>query len=200
MTETASIEARAEKATEPSERELNHLAKCLRDEAADMEDDMTNDSPYDTETIRKMRESAYALEFGAAQSSRLRALEGEIGRIKAEASKDKPRMTTPEVIARIRRNAVAAIECLKSARTERDARRYVQQVIDGIDVAVSLGEFDGDHAISDALTLAQQFHEVYERLAPSFGYETRTETRKFDPESPNGKLMVAVCGEILSAL
>lgn len=45
----------------------------------------------------------------------------------------------------------------------------------------------------DALKLAQKFHEVYERLAPSFGYETRIDTKIFDPGSKNGKLMVAVC-------
>lgn len=44
--------------------------------------------------------------------------------------------------------------------------------------------------------LARQFHEIYERLAPFFGYETRTETRAFDPTTPNGRLMIAVCGEI----
>lgn len=49
---------------------------------------------------------------------------------------------------------------------------------------------------ADALALARRFHEAYERLAPSFGYETRTETRVFDPESKNGRLMVAVCAEI----
>lgn len=48
-----------------------------------------------------------------------------------------------------------------------------------------------------SLELAVIFHETYERLAPSFGYETRTETRKFDPESKNGHLMVAVCDELL---
>lgn len=48
----------------------------------------------------------------------------------------------------------------------------------------------------NAIDLARQFHEAYERLAPSFGYETRAETRQFDPESPNGKLMTAVCSEI----
>lgn len=48
-----------------------------------------------------------------------------------------------------------------------------------------------------ASRLALLFHEAYERLAPEFGYETRTETRSFDVESPNGKLMVAVCQEIL---
>lgn len=52
----------------------------------------------------------------------------------------------------------------------------------------------------DALQLAIMFHEAYERLAPSFGYETRTETRAFDPESKNGRLMVATCGELLRNL
>ena len=47
------------------------------------------------------------------------------------------------------------------------------------------------------LGLAVIFHDTYERLAPSFGYETRKETRAFDPESPNGKLMIAVCAQIL---
>jgi hypothetical protein len=48
-----------------------------------------------------------------------------------------------------------------------------------------------------ALSLAKQFHSAYERLAPSFGYETRTDTRDFDPDSPNGRLMVAVCESII---
>ena len=48
-----------------------------------------------------------------------------------------------------------------------------------------------------ALALAKQFHDIYERLAPSFGYETRPETRDFDPDSANGRLMVAVCQEII---
>ena len=52
----------------------------------------------------------------------------------------------------------------------------------------------------NALKLAILFHETYERLAPSFGYETRDDTKKFDETSKNGRLMVAVCGEVLSAL
>lgn len=55
------------------------------------------------------------------------------------------------------------------------------------------------HEPGSALDLAKRFHEVYERLAPSFGYETRTETRVFDPESKNGRLMVAVCAELAAA-
>lgn len=50
-----------------------------------------------------------------------------------------------------------------------------------------------------AQALAERFHEAYERLAPSFGYTTRTETRAFDPQSANGRLMVAVCQELLAA-
>lgn len=48
--------------------------------------------------------------------------------------------------------------------------------------------------------LAQQFHEAYERLAPQFSYETRKASAKPWAEVPenNRKLMIAVCGEILS--
>ena len=46
--------------------------------------------------------------------------------------------------------------------------------------------------------LAVFFHLTYERLAPSFGYTTREETRVLDLTSPNGQLMIAVCQEILA--
>lgn len=49
-----------------------------------------------------------------------------------------------------------------------------------------------------AMEAAIKFHETYERLAPQFGYETRPDTKAFDAESPNGKLMIAVCGEVLT--
>jgi len=52
----------------------------------------------------------------------------------------------------------------------------------------------------DALKLARLFHTTYERLAPNFGYETRTDTKVFDPLSANGQLMLAVCSEIYCAL
>jgi len=48
--------------------------------------------------------------------------------------------------------------------------------------------------------LARKFHEAYERLAPKYGYETKKETRKFVPESKNGRLMIAVADEILTFL
>ncbi len=51
-----------------------------------------------------------------------------------------------------------------------------------------------------ARQLAEMFHERYERLAPDFGYVTREETRAFDPTSKNGRLMIAVCDEILTWL
>lgn len=52
----------------------------------------------------------------------------------------------------------------------------------------------------NAEQLAILFHDTYERLAPQFGCETRTETRLFDSNSPNGKLMISVCQEILALL
>lgn len=51
-----------------------------------------------------------------------------------------------------------------------------------------------------ALELATLFHDTYERRAPEFGYTTRPETRQFDPTTPNGRLMIAVCGRILQLL
>jgi hypothetical protein len=50
--------------------------------------------------------------------------------------------------------------------------------------------------LEQAEKLARKFHEKYEELAPQFGYETRHETRSFDPASPNGRLMIAVCAAL----
>ena len=47
------------------------------------------------------------------------------------------------------------------------------------------------------LDLAQLFHKTYERLAPSFDYQTRPETRDFRPDTPNGRRMIAVAAELL---
>ncbi len=49
----------------------------------------------------------------------------------------------------------------------------------------------------DELKLALAFHQTYERLAPNYGYETRKDTRAFDTSTANGKLMIAVCRELL---
>lgn len=48
--------------------------------------------------------------------------------------------------------------------------------------------------------LAQQFHEIYERVAPTLGYTTRTESRTpwADVPEQTRNLMIAVCQEILS--
>lgn len=52
--------------------------------------------------------------------------------------------------------------------------------------------------------LAELFHTTYERLAPSYGYETRPETaiqwKDISEDSPNKQLMIAVAGEILKCL
>jgi hypothetical protein len=50
----------------------------------------------------------------------------------------------------------------------------------------------------DPAHVARQFHEAYERLAPSVGYTTREDTRTFNPTTANGKLMIAVCAELVS--
>lgn len=49
----------------------------------------------------------------------------------------------------------------------------------------------------EEVELAILFHNTYEKLAPSFGYETREDTKSFDITTPNGKLMIAVCKEII---
>lgn len=55
-------------------------------------------------------------------------------------------------------------------------------------------------ATSDAERIARRMHEIYEKTAPLYGYETRQDTREFDPDSPNGSLMIAVCGEVFAEL
>jgi len=54
--------------------------------------------------------------------------------------------------------------------------------------------------MSEAEKLARLFHDTYERLAPEYGYETREDTKKFDPNSNNGRLMIAVCEQISRTL
>ena len=50
---------------------------------------------------------------------------------------------------------------------------------------------------SEEVELAILFHNTYERLAPSFGYQTRIDTKSFDTNTSNGMLMIAVCKEII---
>lgn len=44
------------------------------------------------------------------------------------------------------------------------------------------------------------FHYTYEMLALNFGYETRKDTKKFDFDTPNGKLMYATVEKIISPI
>jgi hypothetical protein len=50
--------------------------------------------------------------------------------------------------------------------------------------------------------LARLFHETYERLAPSFGWETQERSRRDwdDVPAENKALMVAVASEVIDAL
>lgn len=61
-------------------------------------------------------------------------------------------------------------------------------------------ETEAQFEMPNAIWLAKFFHDTYERLAPEYGYETRTETRVFDRESENGRLMIAVCEELRRTL
>lgn len=47
---------------------------------------------------------------------------------------------------------------------------------------------------------ARKLHDTYEKIAPDYGYTTRRESRVFDPESPNGRLMLAVCAKVVPAI
>lgn len=53
-----------------------------------------------------------------------------------------------------------------------------------------------------AEALAQKFHEIYERLAPEYGYETRKETSVPWTALPdnNKRLMIAVCSTLQSVI
>jgi hypothetical protein len=50
--------------------------------------------------------------------------------------------------------------------------------------------------------LARTFHESYERLAPSFGYDTRDDSRQPWEQVPeqNRKLMVATAEQVIAQL
>ena len=56
---------------------------------------------------------------------------------------------------------------------------------------------DIEKAYPEAYRLARRFHELYELTAPKFGYETKKETKEFNPESPNGRLMAWVCFQVV---
>ena len=45
--------------------------------------------------------------------------------------------------------------------------------------------------------LVLEFHNTYEKLSTEYNYETRKDTRQFDFNSPNGKLMYAVIRKVV---
>lgn len=52
----------------------------------------------------------------------------------------------------------------------------------------------------EILEITKKFHDTYEELASEYTYETRKETRVFDINSNNGKLMYATVNEIASPI
>jgi|AntAceMinimDraft_18_1070375.scaffolds.fasta_scaffold91809_3 hypothetical protein len=61
-------------------------------------------------------------------------------------------------------------------------------------------EIEKDRELLEPEKLAVLFHTTYERLAKDFGYATRKDTNVFNPESLNGRLMIATCVEIIKAM
>lgn len=71
-----------------------------------------------------------------------------------------------------------------------------------MDAAQTGGLVGGEEELGSpaGVALAKRFHEAYERLAPTFGYNTRAESALPWEQVPlnNRRLMVAVCDELLA--
>lgn len=81
----------------------------------------------------------------------------------------------------------------KVAIAERDYERFRADRL-----AIPAGrELPGYGRSALPVALAEQMHDIYEGLAPRFGYVTREDTRQFDPQSPNGQLMTAAVSVLL---
>ena len=52
----------------------------------------------------------------------------------------------------------------------------------------------------EILEITRKFHDTYEKLASEYTYETREDTKVFDINSNNGKLMYATVNEIVSPI
>lgn len=52
----------------------------------------------------------------------------------------------------------------------------------------------------EILEITKEFHDTYEKLANEYTYETREDTKVFDINSNNGKLMYATVNEIVSPI
>lgn len=50
----------------------------------------------------------------------------------------------------------------------------------------------------EILEITKKLHDTYEKLSKEYNYETKKETRVFDINSSNGKLMYATVNEIMS--
>ena len=81
----------------------------------------------------------------------------------------------------------------------RDTLNIQEFELRGAPVA-EVGALEEDFEMPNAIWLAKFLHDTYERLAHQHGYVTREDTRTFDHESPNGRLMTAVCEELRAAL
>ena len=93
-----------------------------------------------------------------------------------------------------------------------DKEADVNSIINKLDTPEGLDQYSYDEGFKEGYKAAQSkgryneeelaklFHDTYERLAPEFGYATREDTKVFDQNSANGKLMVAVCNVILQSL
>ena len=52
----------------------------------------------------------------------------------------------------------------------------------------------------EILEITKKFHDTYEKLSKKYSYETREDTKVFDINSNNGKLMYATVNEIVSPI
>lgn len=52
----------------------------------------------------------------------------------------------------------------------------------------------------EILEITKNFHNTYEKLASEYAYKTREDTKVFDINSNNGKLMYATVNEIVSPI
>lgn len=98
----------------------------------------------------------------------------------------------------------AAYDALRQGQRQLDqdgvevgvSRQALDELLDWYDQAPVPTAHSPSAPEAEVVKRARAFHEAYERLAPQFGYETREETRAFDPASANGQLMIAVMQEI----
>ena len=52
----------------------------------------------------------------------------------------------------------------------------------------------------EILEITKKFHDTYEKLSKDYDYETRKETRVFDINASNGKLMYATVNEVIKPI